>query len=59
MVVSLAAMGVMSIQATRTGFGDTVTSSMLVWIALVVAVNVLAAALALAVGIRHFNRLET
>jgi ABC-2 type transport system permease protein len=59
MVVSLVAMGVMSIQATRTGFGDTITASMVAWVVLVVLINVLAAAAALIVGIRHFRRLET
>ncbi|HSW46730.1 MAG TPA: hypothetical protein VLM89_14300 [Phycisphaerae bacterium] len=58
MVGSLAVMGIMSLQATRTGYGDTVTASMLACVGLVVILNVATAAAALAVGIRHFKRLE-
>jgi len=57
-VASLVAMGVMSIEATRTGFGDTLTVSMAVWLSLVVVLNLAAAIVALAIGIRHFNRLQ-
>lgn len=57
-VVSLAGMGVMTLQAINRGYGDVFTLPMLVWLVVVVLVNVTAAALALAVGIRHFNRLQ-
>jgi len=57
-VASLVAMGVMSIEATGTGFGGTLTMSMAAWLGLVVVLNLAAAAVAMAVGIRHFNRVE-
>jgi ABC-2 type transport system permease protein len=57
-IACLAAMGLMSLQAIKTGYGDTVTPSMVGWTAVVVLINVIAAAAALAAGIRHFNRME-
>ncbi len=58
MVASLVAMGIMSLQASRTGSGDTLTASMVAWVTLVVILNAIGAAVALIVGIRHFNRME-
>lgn len=58
MVATLVAMGIMSVQASRTGLGDTVTPSMIAWVAVVVLINVAGAAVALVVGIRHFQRME-
>jgi len=57
-VVSLVAMGVMSVQVTRAGFGDAWTAPMIAWLMAVVAGNGIAAAAALVVGIRHFERME-
>lgn len=57
-VASLIGMGVMSVRATGEGFGDILTSSMLGWLAAVVAVNVVTAGVTLFIGIRHFRRLE-
>jgi len=57
-VASLAGLGVMSLHIARTGTDDTLTGAMLGWLLGVVALNVAAAAAALAVGMRHFGRLE-
>ena len=57
-VVSLAGVGMMSIQAAGAGFGDRFSSSMLAWLTGVVLFNAVAAATALVVGVRHFNRLQ-
>ncbi len=57
-VVSLAGMGVMSARAVDAGFGDTLTPPMLAWLIAVIVLNAAAAAACLAVGIRHFNRVQ-
>ena len=58
MVASLVAMGIMSLQAAKTGFGDTVTASMIFWVVFVAVINIVGAIVAMTVGIRHFNRME-
>jgi hypothetical protein len=58
MVATLVAMGAMSVQAGRTGTGDTVTNGMIAWVTLVVVLNIVGAAGALIIGIRHFKRME-
>ncbi len=57
-VASLLGMGIMSFRATLTGVGDRPSPEMLAWLGGVVVINVTAAAIALSVGIRHFNRIE-
>ena len=57
-VVSLLGMGVMSVRAYREDFGGSVTSSMVAWLVAVVTVNVVAAGVAMGVGMRHFSRME-
>jgi ABC-2 type transport system permease protein len=57
-VVSLAGLGIMSLRALEAGYGDILTHSMRLWLSGVVAFNAAAAAAALALGIRHFNRVE-
>jgi len=57
-IASLVAMGIMSIQAADAGTSDIFTITMAAWLIAVVALNVIAAIVALTVGIRHFNRLE-
>jgi len=54
-VLSLVGVGVMTV---RQGLNDTFTRQMLSWQGIVVLANFLAAAVALTVGIRHFNRIE-
>lgn len=57
-VASLAAMGVMSIRVDWAASGDGLIGTVAVWLAGVVGLNVLAAAAAMLVGIRHVARLE-
>jgi ABC-2 type transport system permease protein len=57
-VLSLLGIGIMSVRGIESGFGDRLTPLMLVWLGVVVGANVAAAICALAVGIRHFNRIE-
>ncbi len=57
-VASLAAVGWLSLRAAAEDFGDRFTGAMLAWIAIIVAVNGAAAAVAMTVGIRHFEKVE-
>lgn len=57
-VASLVGMGLMTYREAQTGMGDFFSTSLLVWVGLIVAGNVAVAVTALTVGIRHFNRLE-
>ncbi len=57
-VASLVAMGVMSAKAAATDLGTEFTTTMAMWLGSVVALNLVAAGVALALGIRHFNRVE-
>jgi len=57
-IASLVCMGVMSLRTIRAGYGDTLTPEMLGWLIAVVAMNVAAAAVALRIGIKHFDRVE-
>ena len=51
-------MGMMSIRAAQHDSSDILTTTMLWWLAGVIAVNVAAAAVTMGIGIRHFNRLQ-
>jgi ABC-2 type transport system permease protein len=55
---SLVCMGMMSLRTIQTGFGDTFTREMAVWLAIVVGINFLTAMIALRIGIKHFERVE-
>jgi ABC-2 type transport system permease protein len=57
-VASLVGMGVMSAKAFGEDFGETMSGSMLTWLGAVVAVNVITAAVAMGIGMRHFTRME-
>jgi ABC-2 type transport system permease protein len=57
-IASLVCMGVMSLQGIRAGYGDMLMPEMLGWLIAVVAMNGVAALVALRVGIKHFNRVE-
>jgi ABC-2 type transport system permease protein len=57
-VLSLAAVGYMTYENAREGFGDQFTPTMLTWMGGVVLANILVAALAMGAGIRHFNHVE-
>ncbi len=57
-VASLAGLGIMSLEVARTGTDDVLSTLMVGWLIGVAALNIIAAAIALAVGIRHLNRLE-
>lgn len=55
---SLTGMGILSFRAIEAGYGDTLSISMATWLIAVIALNAAAAAIALALGIRHFNRVQ-
>jgi ABC-2 type transport system permease protein len=57
-VVSLAGLGMMSFEMVQRGYGNQFTTRMVIWLVLIGAVNMATAAIALFIGIRHFNRLE-
>lgn len=57
-VVSLVGMGIMSARAVAGDWGATFSEAMLGWLLAVVAVNVIAAVLAMGIGVRHFSRME-
>src|SRR5690606_34515320 len=57
-VLSLVGMGIMSAKALGEGFGESLTGSMLTWLLAVVVLNLVAAAVAMFVGMRHFSRME-
>ena len=57
-VISLTGVGVMTLRAADEGLGGAFTSTMIGWLALVIAANGLATLVALTIGIRHFNRLQ-
>lgn len=57
-VVSLVGMGMMSARAIGADFGATFSSSMMIWLGAVVGVNLLTAATAMGIGMRHFARME-
>jgi len=57
-IASLVAMGVMSVEVAREGFGDTLTTTMVAWLGAVVIGNIAVAGVMLAAGIRHFERME-
>lgn len=57
-VASLVGVGLMSYRESQEGMGDFFTTSLLLWMAGIVLGNIVVAAAALTIGIRHFNRLE-
>jgi len=57
-VASLVGMGVMTWHAINFGYGETMTASMMGWLAFVASINIIGAAAAMIVGIRHFKRVE-
>ncbi len=57
-VASLAGVGMMTFSAARETLGDSFTVSMAWWLAAVVCVNLVAAAVSMSIGIRHFSRVE-
>lgn len=57
-VLSLVGIAIMSFEVAASGFGDHLTRSMVGWMTAIVLANGFAAAVAMVVGIRHFNRVE-
>lgn len=57
-VASLVAVGLATYVNARDGLGDELTPFLLTWIGIIVAANILAAAVAMIAGIRHFGRVE-
>jgi ABC-2 type transport system permease protein len=57
-IASLVGMGMMSLQVTEGGSAQAWTATMIIWLAAVAAGNGIAAAVAMTVGIRHFERME-
>jgi ABC-2 type transport system permease protein len=57
-VASLACTGFMSFSALNSRMGDELTPAMIGWVIAVLVINIAAAGLSLACGIRHFNRVE-
>ena len=57
-VLSLTAVGVMSLKALRSDYGEEFSAAMLAWLAVVISLNVAAAAVTLTLGIRHFTRVD-
>jgi len=57
-VVSLVGMGIMSVKALASDWGTAFSQEMVAWLGLVVAVNLVAAVVAMGIGIRHFSRME-
>lgn len=57
-ILALSGMAIMTWNISRTTFGDTWTTSMIQWTLGVAAVNIIAATITLAMGVRHFQRLQ-
>lgn len=58
-VASLGCLAAMSLQVTREGDSESLTLPVNAWLILVMGINGIAALVAIAIGIRHFKRLES
>lgn len=57
-IISLVGMGLLSLRAVQYGAGTQLSTPMLIWLIAVALLNIIAAAAALKIGSRHFQRLQ-